>query len=96
MTLELDGEVSGFAGVVPCGDYFSPWAVFTDAVDRHPVQFLKDCRRWISGYDVPMLNVVDERNKVAQKWLKWLGFTLGDPVPFGPNNMLFRFYQRGF
>lgn len=94
VTLELNGEIAGLAGIVPCGDYYSPWSVFTSAVDSNKIQFLKDCKRWISQYDVPMLNVVDERNKTAQKWLQWLGFKLGDAIPFGVNGELFHPYWK--
>lgn len=94
VTLELGGEIAGIAGVVACGEYWSPWSVFTSEVDKHPLRFLRECKRWISRYDVPMLNVVDERNVTAQKWLKFLGFTVGDPMPFGPYNMLFRHYWK--
>lgn len=95
ITLELNNEVAGLAGVVKCGEYWSPWSVFTSAVDSNPIQFLRDCKRWISQYDLPMVNVIDERNKVAQKWLKWMGFSMGEPFPFGVNGEPFRTYWRG-
>lgn len=72
-----------------------PWSVFTTAIDKHPIRFLKECKTWISRYDMPMMNVVDERNKKTQKWLKWLGFTLSEPEPFGINGEPFRYYWRG-
>lgn len=96
ITLELNGEVCGLAGIVPCGKVFTPWAVFTNAIEQAPLAFMRDCRRWISRYDVPMVNVVDERNKQAQKWLKVLGFKLSEPFPFGINNEPFRAYWTGF
>lgn len=96
ITLELNGEVAGLAGVVPCGEYWSPWSVFTEAIERNRREFFRDCKRWVSHYDVPMLNVVDEQFKAAHKWLKALGFTLGEPIPFGVNGELFMPYWKNF
>lgn len=37
-----------------------------------------------------LFNQVDDRNESAKKWLGWLGFVLLDPVPMGPDGVLFR------
>lgn len=96
VTLELNGEICGIAGVVHYEDYSTPWSVFTNAIERNPIQFLKECRRWLERYDMPLLNVVDERFAAAQKWLHWLGFTVGEPIVFGPHQMAFRPYWKNF
>lgn len=89
ITLELCGEICGLAGVVSCGEYYSPWSVFTAVIELNKREFFRESKRWISRYDVPMLNVVDERFKAAQRWLKALGFSLGEVIPFGPDAMPF-------
>lgn len=95
VTLELNNEVCGLAGIVPCGSVSTPWAVFTDAIEKAPLSFMRDCKRWINRYDAPMVNVVDERNKQVQKWLKALGFKLGEPFEFGVNKEPFLPYWKG-
>lgn len=34
-------------------------------------------------------NMEDLRNKVSLRWLKWLGFTLDEPKPYGKRKLLF-------
>lgn len=41
-----------------------------------------------------LINAVDERNAAAQRWLAWLGFTLLDPIPLGPDRLPFRPFYR--
>ncbi len=61
----------------------APWLLGTDAVERHYVAFLRGSREWrgklLMRYPI-MRNLVDERNRVSVRWLKWLGCTLSDPV----------------
>lgn len=73
-----------------------PWMLGTDAVERYQVPFLRQCRPivagWRSEYD-SLVNWVDERNTVAQRWLRWLGFTLDAPAPFGVEGLPFRRFE---
>lgn len=42
-----------------------------------------------------LYNYVHDENKVSIKWLKALGFTMGEPEPYGPYDALFRrFYMK--
>lgn len=92
----VDGETICLFGVAPLsvlGGRGSPWMLGTDGVDRHALTFLRRCRAVVAGWRsvYPVLeNVVDERNTAAHRWLRWLGFTLGDPRPHGPDEMPFR------
>lgn len=92
----VDGETICLFGVAPMsvlGGRGSPWMLGTDGVDRNFVTFLRGCRavvsRWRSVYPT-LENVVDERNVAAHRWLRWLGFTLDEPRPYGPDKMPFR------
>lgn len=64
-----------------------PWLLATDELDAFALPFLRRNRRVIENWAVrfPVLeNWVDARHTVAVRWLRWLGFTLDDPAPFGP------------
>lgn len=92
----VDGETICLFGVAPVsvlGGLGSPWMLGTSGVDRNAMMFLRRCRAVVSGWRTvyPTLeNVVDERNRAAHRWLRWLGFTLEAPRPYGPDKMLFR------
>ncbi len=60
-----------------------PWLLGTDAIDKHYVAFLRRSVWWrgqLSKRYPVMRNFVDDRNRAAKRWLRWLGFTLSDPV----------------
>ena len=74
-----------------------PWMVSTKAIDKHAIQFIRHCRaevmKMFEKYD-SLENYVDARNKNAVRWLKWLGFTIDDPKPYGAFNLPFhRFWM---
>lgn len=75
------------------------WMVGSTELDRLAVQkaLLRHSR---AGLDLlqtqfPLLfNHVDDRNDAAKRWLAWLGFSFGEPEPFGPDARLFRSFWR--
>jgi hypothetical protein len=77
------------------------WMVGSTDLERLSVQkaLLRKSREAVDllQRQFPLLfNSVDERNAAAQRWLRWLGFTLLDPAPLGPDKRLFRpFYRQG-
>ena len=61
----------------------APWLLGTDAVDRHYVAFLRGSVHWrnqLLGRYAVLKNIVDVRNRVSMRWLRWLGFTFSDPI----------------
>jgi len=92
MTLVLNGKVCGIAGVSHQQDVNVPWSVFTDDIEKMPMQFLRACKQWKKENPGPMLNVVLDENEQTKKWLTWLGFNLGPPFEYGPHRKLFRAY----
>ncbi len=69
-----------------------PWMLTSDLVDVHYREFLRSSARYmieINKEAIILVNMVDTRNRKSIRWLKWLGFTVHDPVPFGPDKMLF-------
>jgi hypothetical protein len=90
-----DGELVCLFGVVPmslAGVTGIPWLLGSDAVAAYGRQFLRCNRAWLGEMlrDFPLLtNVVDARNTVSIRWLRWLGFTLGTPQPMGVQGLPF-------
>ena len=77
----------------PCAGIGIPWLVSTHAIEQHARPFLRACRPLLNLMLVrhpTLVNYVDARNTAAIRWLEWLGFTMSSPVPYGPNQLLFR------
>lgn len=92
------GEPVAMFGVTPYSILHSmgtPWLVGSTALDRLSVQKAllvhsrRHVRSWRERYDL-LFNTVDDRNEAAKRWLRWLGFTLLDPQPHGPDRVMFR------
>lgn len=71
----------------------SPWMLGSEAVVTHKVEFLRRSVYWrdqlLQRYAV-LRNVVDCRNTVAVRWLRWLGFGFSEPFRHrGHDFMLF-------
>lgn len=70
----------------------SPWLLGTDDLPRHAEAFLRGSRAFVgharNEYS-RLENYVDARNAVAVRWLRWLGFTVEEAVPFGPDRLPF-------
>lgn len=74
----------------------APWLLGTDAVTTHYVAFLRGSVNWreqlLRRYRV-LMNAVDDRNTASKRWLRWLGFTLGEPRPLGVERKPFRVFR---
>ena len=82
-----NGKTAGMAGVDEGGHI---WMLCTDAIHEFPLTFAREAKRWVESRPEPLLwNVVDKRNKVHLKLLKFLGFKFLREYPFGPNNLPF-------
>lgn len=100
-TALLDGEPIAMFGVSPVSLLLGrgvPWMVGSSLLDTMPLRraLLREAvgvlRGWQKRYRL-LLNFVDERNVSAQRWLRWLGFTLSDePQPMGADGVLFRMF----
>lgn len=99
-----NGKVIAIAGLHPTSmvsDHAHPWMVGTRDIERPEVrrQFL-EISRSVLAYMVTIYpnleNWVDARNRLAIRWLKWLGFKFDPPAPHGPQGLPFlRFEIRG-
>lgn len=82
------GGIEGHSGV--------PWMLSSDLLLQIKRDFVKECSRIVGamasryGY---LENYAWSKNKIHIHWLRWLGFTIEPPQPFGINNELFhKFY----
>ena len=92
----LDGRlvaISGISGSLIDANVGVVWMLASDDVDQFPKLLVKGQREYVrtllQGHDM-LMNFVDNRNIKAHRWLRWLGFQLGEPRPFGAAGMLFR------
>jgi hypothetical protein len=74
-----------------------PWLMGTPVIERNAKRFLRLSRLWVDEIldrFGPLYNVVDARNHVSIRWLRWLGFTIDPPVPLGFQGLPFhRFHM---
>jgi hypothetical protein len=90
-----NGNLVCLFGVVPAtliGVTGVPWLLGSNDVCAYSRQFLRRNRAYVHEMlqEYPILrNVVDERNSVSIRWLRWLGFTMGAPTPMGARGLPF-------
>ena len=98
---EIDGKVICMFGVAPMSLATGggiPWLVSTDDLPRYAKSFMERNKAWIEeklavyGY---LQNYVDKRNTVSKRWLRWLGFQLEEPKPYGVNKLPFHRFSMG-
>jgi len=76
-----------------------PWLLSSRGIHKHAKQFLKQTRFFLEEmkeeFDL-LENFVDARNTQAIRWMKWMGFQIEDPVPWGVDQLPFhRFTMEG-
>lgn len=82
-----NGRTAGMAGVDEGGII---WMICTPAIHDYPVTFARESKRFVESRTEPLLwNIVDKRNKVHLKLLKFLGFKFLRVIPHGPNQLPF-------
>ena len=82
-----NGKTAGMAGVEPGGQI---WMLCTPAIHDYPIWFARQSKRYVERQKDKLLwNVVDKRNTVHLKLLKFLGFKFLREVEFGPNKLSF-------
>lgn len=98
-TLLRGGEVLAMGGVAPVGDTLltrdvrgQVWLLSGTGVERNRKAFLRATRELLGKLleEYPeLVNAVDARYDRALRWVKWLGFEVGDPQPLGKEGALF-------
>jgi hypothetical protein len=86
-----NGETAGIVGI----NNDKIWMLTTPAIHKYPITFAREAKRFIDSRTEPYLwNVVDKRNTVHIKLLKFLGFNFHEELLFGPNNLPFIRFDR--
>lgn len=93
----IDGELAAMFG---CGGSMlgavgTPWLLTTPAVERAPLLFVRNVRAEVGKMLelFPRLTgYVADAYPQAVGMLRMVGFTVGEPVPLGPNRAAFREY----
>jgi len=82
-----NGKTAGMAGVSKEGNI---WMLCTPAILEYPFTFAREAKRFVDSRTEPLLwNIVDKRNTVHLKLLKFLGFKFLREIRHGPNNLTF-------
>ena len=82
-----NGKTAGMAGVDTNG---AIWMMCTPAIHEYPLTFAREAKRYVESRTEPLLwNIVDKRNIVHLKLLKFLGFKFLRELKHGPNQLSF-------
>lgn len=75
-----------------------PWLLGTDDVERIGSQIVRRSHKYIKMFMMAfsyLENYVHVENHVSINWLKWMGFTVEAPEPYGIHGEMFhRFWMR--
>ena len=89
-----NGELAGIAGVHGEGQI---WMLCTPAILKYPVTFAREAKRYVDSRQEKLLwNIVDKRNIVHIKLLRFLGFKFLREIEHGPNKLTFIEFCRVF
>ena len=82
-----NGKTAGMAGVEDDGCI---WMLTTNAIYDYPLTFARESKRYVERHsNKPLWNIVDKRNTIHLKLLKFLGFEFSEEIFHGPNNLPF-------
>lgn len=76
----------------------TPWLVGTDRISAHKVTMIKKNRTWIREMLEKygrLSNYVMAEHTNAVEWLRWLGFKIEDPAPYGYEQKPFHRFSMG-
>jgi hypothetical protein len=85
----VDGELAAILGVAPVNvltGIGSPWMLGTPVLDRHQRVLVRSTPEYIARMlkAFPhLVNFVHAKNTTSVRWLRRLGFTLHEAVPYG-------------
>lgn len=95
----VDGEIVAIFGV-QMASYLTgngiPWMISTKGIEKHALVFTRHCKpvfKKMTSHCKQLFNFVDDRNELAKMWLKWLGFKLEEPQPYGAKGLPFRLFK---
>ena len=97
-----EGRPIGMAGCFPgslLGGVGYPWQLATPEIEAAALPYLRASKPCFAGlrrkYRL-LVNWVDVRNEKSIKWMKYLGFEIEDPAPYGVDGLPFHYaWMRG-
>lgn len=97
-TAFVDGNLAAMFGMggIALGDVGHPWLLTTPAIERAPVEFVREARNVVGRMlqlKPVLVNYVDARYLRACRFVALLGFVLEPPAPFGPLGAQFRRFE---
>ena len=82
-----NGKTAGMAGVTTEG---AIWMLCTPEILKYPHHFAREAKRFVESRKEPLLwNIVDKRNIVHIKLLRFLGFKFLREILHGPKQLSF-------
>ena len=84
--------VFGLSASSTFSDEVYPWLIASNQVYAHRLSFLRTVKKLFKFYRgryKEFVNYVDARNTESIKWLKWMGFKIEEPEPYGPYGLLY-------
>ena len=82
-----NGKTAGMAGVSNDGGI---WMLCTPAINDYPITFAREAKRYVDRQPHKLLwNILDKRNRVHLKLLRFLGFKFLREFKYGPNQLTF-------
>ena len=89
-----NGEIAGVAGVQEDGRI---WMLCTPVIYKYPQWFVRNAKKYVESRQEKLLwNIVDKRNRVHIKLLRFLGFKFLRELKHGPNQLPFMEFCRVF
>jgi hypothetical protein len=88
--------IFGVAPVSILSDVAAPWLLATPLLGVHRRTLIAVARAYVAQMlgEYPVLtNYVDDRNAPSIRFLRWLGFSIGEPERFGVAGRLFRRFE---
>ena len=90
----VDGEIAAVWGMAgsPLSGVGNPWLLTSPTVEKVPRAFLEISRdevRHMLTLCPVLVGLVDPTYYKAVRFLKFLGYALGDPIGYGPHKALF-------
>lgn len=92
----IDRVPAAMFGVVNLGYTGVPWMLGTDRLSLVSKRLLMDSKGYVKamlGVNKLLQNYVHAENESSIRWLKWLGFEMSEPEPYGVLREMFRLFK---
>ena len=99
-SMDIDGKLTCIFGVAPIAPGYIAcgvaWMIGSQRIEAHKKAFFAGSKTGVqlmlNLYPI-LCNYVDARHLKALQWLEHLGAQIRDPVPYGFDNLPFRYFE---